>query len=94
MKIKLIYREGYDTFFVRYADGNFRIVKSNEAAKLSFEQNIFIGESEYNESRNIKLDWSNGIPILSYFQKNREKLCEYQREYRNKKKLDKVFTSR
>lgn len=106
MKVKLIYREGLKTFFVRYQDGTSKIVKVDEATKLSLEQNIFVGESEYNESKEIKLDWTNGAPpeptreekILQwrkeYWIKNKERLSAYQKEYHSKKKqLDKSIVN-
>lgn len=102
MKVKLIYREGLETFFVRYQDGTSKIVKVDEAAKLSLEQNIFVGDSEYNESRNVKLDWTDGTPPpptreeyqKEYFIKNRERIMQYQRErYARKKQLDKTLVN-
>ena len=100
MKVKLIYREGLETFFVRYQNGTSKIVKVDEAAKLSLEQNIFVGESETIESKDVKLDWTDGAPpeptkeekLLQwrkeYWIKNKERLSAYQKEYHRKKKIE------
>ena len=94
MQIKLIYRDSENSYLVRMCDGSHCIADKTEAIRISKESGIDISESEEVKGQEISLDWSNGIPILSYFQKNREKLCEYQREYRRKKKLDKALSSR
>ena len=106
MKIKLIYKDDTDKYFIRLANGKSKIVKLNEAYHLAEENKISIGESEYNESKEIKLDWSNGAPpeptreekILQwrkeYWIKNKERLSAYQKEYhRKKKELDKSVVS-
>ena len=94
MKIKLIYKDSENSYLVRMRDGSHCITDRTEAMRISQESRIDISESKEVKGQEIKLDWSNGIPILSYFQKNREKRCKDQREYRRKKKLDKAFTSR
>lgn len=93
MKIKLIYKDSENSYLVRMRDGSHCITDRTEAMRISQESRIDISESKEVKGQEINLDWSNGIPILSYFQKNREKLCKYQREYRRKKKLDKSLVS-
>ena len=62
MKIKLIYKDDTDKYFIRYSNGKSKIVKLNDAYHLSQELGIGIGDSENVESRNIILDWTDGTP--------------------------------
>ena len=94
MKIKLIYKDDTDKYFIRYSNGKSKIVKLNQAYHLAEENKIGIGESEYNESKNIKLDWTDGkpapIPIKLKGYLTRENYArEYAKEYyiRNKERI-------
>lgn len=99
MKIKLIYKDDTDKYLVRYSNGKSKIVKLNEAYHLAEENKISIGESETIESKDIKLDWSNGAPPpptreeklmqwrKEYWIKNKARLSAYQKEYHRKKKM-------
>ena len=106
MKVKLIYKDDTDRYLVRFASGKSKIVKLNEAYHLAEENKIGIGDSEYNESKNVKLDWTDGTPPEStreekilqwrkeYWIKNKERLTAYQKEYHSKKKqLDKSIVN-
>lgn len=102
MKVKLIYKDDTDKYFIRYSNGKSKIVKLNQAYHLAEENKIGIGESEYNESKNITLDWTDGTPPpptkeeyqKQYFIKNRERIMQYQRErYARKKRLDKTLVN-
>ena len=88
MKIKLIYKDETDKYFVRYYNGKSKIVKLYDAHCLAEENRVSIGESEFTESQNMKLDWSDGTPApmtrkeyqKDYRQKNKEKIIAYQKE--------------
>jgi hypothetical protein len=99
MKVKLIYKDDTDKYFIRYSNGKSKIVKLNEAYHLAEENKIGIGESETIESKEIKLDWTDGTPPpptreeyhKQYFIKNRERIMAYQRErYAKKIRLTKL----
>ena len=94
MKVKLIYKDDTDKYFIRYSNGKGMIVKPNEAYHLSQELGIGIGDSENVESRNITLDWTDGtpppIPIKLKGHLTRENYArEYAKEYykRNKERI-------
>ena len=102
MKVKLIYEDDIDRYFVRFTNGKSKIVKLNEACYLAAENKISIGKSEYKESKNVKLDWTDGTPPpptreeyqKQYFIKNRERIMAHQRErYARKKRLDKTLVN-
>lgn len=86
MKIKLIYKDDTDKYLLRYNNGKSKIAKLNDAHRLAEENKISIGESEFIERQNIKLDWSDGTRELTakekrhqYWIKNKEKMIAYQK---------------
>jgi hypothetical protein len=99
MKIKLIYKDDIDKYFIRFANGKSKIVKLNEAYHLAEENKISIGDSEYNESKNIKLDWTDGTPIpipikLKGYITKENYHREYMREYYKRNKAQMITYSK
>ena len=101
MKIKLIYKDSENSYIVRYSEGSFKRTKFDEAKRESKESGIEIGESEFRESQEIKLDWSDGTPPpltkeeyqKEYWKKNKEKMQAYQKARYQRMKLDKTLVS-
>lgn len=79
MKIKSIYKDDQNRYIIRYSDGTMKTVTINEAQEESALNKIDIGESEFVESQEIEIDWSDGF---------KEPSEDEKREIRNNKSLE------